>query len=287
MARLWLAAMVLATACTSEAPQPPLVCNGATQLCDRRYDQVAYACAHNAMSNADEGWQIPNQHHGLIKQLDDGVRAFMIDVHPYDGDDPKRQGEVSLCHGSCDLGSEPFTLAMHAMKLWLDAHPHEIVTFILEDYVTVAQLDAGLADSGLRSLCLHQDPGKPFPTLRQMIAANQRVFVMLESGPGPQPWAHGYQQFAWDTDYANDTPADLDCQRLRGKAGNPLFVINHFLTHLLQPHDLLAEEVNHDPVLHDHLATCRTQGAQLPNFVAVDMYDIGDVLAEVRVLNGL
>lgn len=266
---------------------PPLACNGAVELCDRRFDQVAYACTHNAMSNADEGWQIPNQHHGLLKQLDDGVRAFMLDVHLYDGDDPARKGEISLCHGTCDLGSKPFAQAMHEMNTWLDAHPHEVVTLILEDYVTVAQMDAALAESGLKPRCLHQEKGKPFPTLRQMVEQDRRVFVMLESGAGPADWAHGYQDFAWDTNYANETPQSLDCKRLRGSAGNPLFVINHFLTHNLQAHEALAEQVNHAPVLHDHLAHCQSEAAQLPNVVAVDMYDIGDVLAEVRWLNGL
>src|SRR4051794_40129237 len=40
-------------------------CNGAVALCDRRYDQVVYVTAHNAMSNADDGWYRPNQQHGV------------------------------------------------------------------------------------------------------------------------------------------------------------------------------------------------------------------------------
>ncbi|MCH2581964.1 MAG: hypothetical protein MK133_12310, partial [Planctomycetes bacterium] len=34
--------------------------NGAKKLQAKRYDEVAYATTHNAMSNSDEGWLFPN-----------------------------------------------------------------------------------------------------------------------------------------------------------------------------------------------------------------------------------
>lgn len=291
-ASAWLLACLLATGCATavDAPadgSPALACNGAPQLCDRRFDQVAYACAHNAMSNADEAWQLPNQRHGLVKQLDDGVRAFMIDVHPYDGDDPQWQGKTMLCHGPCDLGAELFAAGLAKMKVWLDAHPHEVIAFVLESYVDDAAIEQALVDSQLLELCHHQEKDKPFPTLRQMIEGGKRVFVMVEQGGGTALWRHTYTDFAWDTDYANAKVEDFDCKLLRGKAGNPLFVVNHFLTQMVQSHEKLSKLANHDPVLHDHLAQCREEGGQLPNFVAVDYYDVGDVTQAVRALNGL
>ncbi len=68
------------------ASRPPaldqLTCNGYAQLCSRRVDQVAFAGTHNAMSAADSpGWLIPNQAHGIARQLDDGLRAFKISTH--------------------------------------------------------------------------------------------------------------------------------------------------------------------------------------------------------------
>ena len=59
--------------------------NGVKKLQARRYDEVAYATAHNAMSNSAEGWLFPNEAHGLTRQLSDGVRAFMLDVHDKGG----------------------------------------------------------------------------------------------------------------------------------------------------------------------------------------------------------
>ncbi len=37
------------------------VCNGHAQLCDRRYNQVAYPATHNSMSAADEDGLVPRR----------------------------------------------------------------------------------------------------------------------------------------------------------------------------------------------------------------------------------
>src|SRR5215471_3110579 len=84
-------ALVLALASCGDGSGRPMVCNGHTELCDRRFDQVAFPGTHNSMSNQDEGWLIPNQIHGLTQQLEDGIRVFLIDTH-YD------EGGTYLCH---------------------------------------------------------------------------------------------------------------------------------------------------------------------------------------------
>ncbi len=71
------------------SPEPPpeatgvaTVCNGSAALCDRRLDQVVFAGAHNAMSNAEiPGWMFPHHHYAFPRQLADGIRALAIDVH--------------------------------------------------------------------------------------------------------------------------------------------------------------------------------------------------------------
>lgn len=66
-----------------ERPDGPVsACNGFEELCERRIDQIALAATHNSMSAAREpGWYLPNQRHGIARQLDDGVRALLIDTH--------------------------------------------------------------------------------------------------------------------------------------------------------------------------------------------------------------
>ena len=63
-------------------PGPVKNCNGYAELCDRTLDEVAFPATHNAMSAAElPGWFTPNQRRGIQRQLEDGVRAFLIDTH--------------------------------------------------------------------------------------------------------------------------------------------------------------------------------------------------------------
>ena len=85
---------------------------GAKKLRAKRYDEVAYATTHNAMSNSDEGWLFPNQTHSLTRQLDDGIRAFMLDVHDKDG-------KPYLCHSRFFLGSRPLKDGLGELAAYL------------------------------------------------------------------------------------------------------------------------------------------------------------------------
>ena len=275
-----------ATPVTSTAPPEP--CNGATELCARRLNEVALAGAHNAMSNLDEGWNFANQQHGLVTQLDDGIRAFLIDAHPADDNTPDQPaGKAMLCHGLCQLGYEPLDHAFAKMKAWLDAHPREVIVFVIEDYVPEQAITDALTTSGMLAMTLHQPRDQAFPTLQALIDANTRVFTMLESGGGPAAWHHGYQDYALDNPYSAEKVEDFSCERLRGKAGNPLLLINHFLTAGLTSHESLAAQANTEPGLSAHVLKCQQQFGQLPNIVALDYYHVGGLMPLVRKLNGL
>ena len=45
--------------------------------------------------------------------------------------------------------------------------------------------------------------------------------------------------------------------------------------------------VNYNPLFIERALQCEEQGNALPNFVAVDFYDIGDLFDVVDALNGL
>jgi hypothetical protein len=51
-------------------------------MCERRLDQVVFAATHNSYAAADEpGWLFANQRFGIARQLRDGIRALLIDIH--------------------------------------------------------------------------------------------------------------------------------------------------------------------------------------------------------------
>ena len=84
-----IAAAVIAVLVISSGPgprdrerTPSAGCNGSPELCDLRLNEVAFAGTHNSFSAADTpGWFITNQRHDISRQLEDGIRLFLIDPH--------------------------------------------------------------------------------------------------------------------------------------------------------------------------------------------------------------
>jgi hypothetical protein len=60
----------------------PSSCNGSDALCQRGLGEVVFAGTHNSFAASDEpGWRFANQTYGIARQLEDGIRALLIDVH--------------------------------------------------------------------------------------------------------------------------------------------------------------------------------------------------------------
>ena len=215
------------------APSTGEGCDGSPVLCDRPFDQVAFAASHNAMSQAtDRSWFIPEQGEGFAGQLDLGVRGLLIDVWPgyrtqggriatarsayaeakaqaekdfgvetvaaglrvFDAvTDPTPAGpeRLYLCHGLCEIGAHDFVDDMTQVRDWLDTHPREVVSLIIEDYVAPERIAAALDEAGLSRLAfVPPAAGRPWPTLGELVGSGRRVLVMLENGTGgtAHPW---------------------------------------------------------------------------------------------------
>lgn len=261
------------------APLPiPPECNGDVALCDRRYDEVAYPTTHNAMSNGEDGWIYPNQNRDLAHQLEDGVRGLMLDTHAWDGG-------IYLCHAFCEAGNLPLADGLAIIRAFLDDHRGEVVTIIFESYVTADDTAAAFEASGAARYVHAQTPGTPWPTLRELIDADERLIVFTDDdGGGAYPWYMDVWAHAWETPFAARTTDDFTCDPGRGTAGNPLFIFNHFLTRTFGVPDEAAT-TNADPFLLDRARACMAASGALPNFVTVDYYDVGNLFEAVAALN--
>jgi hypothetical protein len=258
-------------------------CNGFAALCDRAYDAVAYPTTHNAMSNGEEGWLAPNQNFAVSTQLADGVRGLMLDTWYFGG-------EVVLCHGGdvfpCDVtGMKPLADGLTEIEEFLEHRPNEVVSVIFESYVSEADVEEAFAAGGLAGQVHVQPIGQPWPTLRDLIAADRRLVVFTDDSGAALPWHHYVWDFAWETHFSFEDPEDFSCARNRGSMQNSLFILNHFLTRFVGSPQL-ADMVNHNPLFSDRAEQCLAESGRLPNFVTVDYYDIGDVFAVARSLNG-
>ncbi len=196
--------------------------------------------------------------------------------------------EPYLCHGLCEIGATELQPELAAVRAWLDAHPREVVTFIVEDQVTPADTAAVFDRVGLTPLVHTQQPGQPWPTLGQMIDSGRRVVVMMErhGGGTAYPWLLPAFAYVQDTPFTNPTAADLRCDRERGTAASPLLLLNYWLANF---RSLItdARTINALPVLGPYLERCRRERGMLPNFVAVNFFDLGDVFRAVDQLNGV
>ena len=259
---------------------PDRSCNGSPLLCDRRFDEVAHACTHNAFANEEDAFWPPNHLYSMTRQLDDGVRGLMLDLH-YDDD-----GTPSLCHDKCFWGRRTLVDGLIELRVFLDAHPAAVITLILENYIDNEDIEAAMDASGLLELAFAHPAGTPWPTLGKMIDAGNRVVVLGPDGGADHPWILYTWTEAFETDWSNKVPEDLTCEINRGSPDNPLFILNHFVADPL-PEPSQAATVNFNPFFLDRAMGCWEETGHIPNFVTVDFYSVGDVLAVVDTLNGV
>ena len=279
------------------------VCNGATELCDRPFDQVAYPTTHNAMSAHFPPYSYSilasNQCSGVPTQLADGIRALMLDIHFYFPPDAEWP-DLYLCHADCIYGYQLLTDGLAEIRAFLDAHPAEVLTFIIETDADTSGMEDWIRDafaaSGLLPYAHAHVAGTPWPTLGEMIASNQRLVVLTDdptphtlcdADGNPCPW---YQYLwsgnAFETQFSYSRPSDFSCADNRGEPGNDLFILNHFLTNTTGA-PRYAQLVNHDFLLMGRARDCWEYQGRIPNFVTVDFYEIGGVLRTANLLNYL
>ena len=302
-------------------------CNGSAALCDRPLDAVVFAGAHNAMSAADTpGWMFPNQEVGMAGQLRHGIRALLVDVHngiPVGGrvktvieDEPTSAAKFEealgaeglaaamrirdrlvgppegpkapyLCHGFCEIGSRPLVDGLRAIRGFLVQNPGEVLIIIVEDYVPPATLAQAVADSGLIDHVYKGPAGPPWPTLREMIAGNERVVVMVENERGDVPWLHTAYDLTEETPYHFESAEEFSCRPNRGGTGKSFFLMNHWIDTTPAPRPSNATVVNARDVLLARVRQCEQERGRRPTILAVDFALTADVVGAAAVLNGL
>jgi hypothetical protein len=225
-------------------------CNGHAALCDRRVDQVAFLTTHNAMAAPDEpGWLFATQDAGIPKQLDDGVRALMIDtqygistargvatritdentsrakvvaevgesfvaaaerVGRRIGRNPKGKEEVFLCHTLCEVGATKAIEALRSVHRFLVRNPEEVVVLSIQDETSAADTASVIRASGLVDEVYLGDAGRPWPTLRELIDRDERVIVLAENRAGGAPWIHHQPAVVQETPFLFRSVAALE-----------------------------------------------------------------------------
>ena len=272
-------------------------------------------------------WMFPNQERGIREQLEDGVRGFLIDVHdgaPV-GDRVKtlmeneeasrkkyeaalgkegveaamrirerligeKEGErdVYMCHGFCEIGETRFVTALEELRDFLVANPNEILIIVIQDEgVAPADVAACFAESGLEEFVYRGSVEPPWPTLREMIARDERVLVFAENNAEGVPWYHPVFEAFQETPYRFKDPSEFSNAPNRGGKSGSLLLMNHWIETAPAPLPSNAEIVNAYDFLLKRARACKRERGMMPNLVAVDFYRTGDLIRVVRTLNGI
>lgn len=272
-------------------------------------------------------WLFPNQEKSIPAQLNDGIRGFLIDAlygvpvedkiktHLEDEGTARKkyeaalgkegvdaamrirdrlvgseQGErgVYMCHGFCELGAVPLTPMLKHMREFLVMNPNEVIMIIIQDEgVTPQDIEKCFQESGLIDFVYRGAIGPPWPTLREMVASDQRVVVFAENNSAGVPWYHQAFDHIQETPYTFHKPEDFSCRPNRGGKSAPFFMINHWIETTPAPKPSNAEIVNAYDFLLARARECQKERKHLPNLIAVDFYATGDVVGVARTLNGI
>lgn len=201
---------------------------------------------------------------------------------------PTGPAQPYLCHGLCELGATLWEPVMAQVKTWLDKHPREVVTlFIQDEGVSPAQTNQVFSKAGLLPYVHTQHEGQPWPTLGQMISSGRRLVVLMENQAGGAAYPWQLPGFTWtqDTPFHFTNANQFSCALARGQPDSPLFLVNHWLSNKLRRVTDSAA-VNAYDILWPRVSECERERHHIPNFVAVNFYNEGDLMRVVNQLNG-
>ena len=289
-------------------------CNGHAELCDRRYNEVTYFGSHNAMANADRRF-IGAEHDLTIgDQLEQGVRALLIDAHYWET--PEEMDELLaglpvatadiirpllraanqpyagawLCHTFCGLGAQALDEGYSEVVDFMKRHPREVVTIIMEDYVSREDIRDAARRTGLEEMVFtpDEDPNFVWPTLSEMIDADQRVVIMSEKKKKLKrpDWYRPFYMFAMETPFDVTNSRHMSCRPMRGGIGKNIFLMNNWVTRAAGSRTD-AGIVNTKQFVLERARECEKKRGHRVNIVAVNFTTIGGVGEAVDALNGV
>ncbi|XP_076906041.1 PI-PLC X domain-containing protein At5g67130-like [Bidens hawaiensis] len=269
------------------------------------FNKYSFLTTHNAFAIVDGHPRITvtNQEDSVTQQLNNGVRALMLDTYDY-------EDTVWLCHsfkGKCHEYTKfvPAIDTLKEVEAFLSSNPKEIVTTILEDYVqapnglTNVFTQAGLKKFWFPVTGMPKD-GQDWPLVRDMVANNQRllVFGSVKSKEKSEGIAYQWNYMVENQCYVINMIVDGDGGMKAGECPNraesssmndktkSLVLVNYFRT---LPIKLLACSQNNGGLL-NIIKTCYSDsGNRWANFLAVDFYkrsEGGGTFRAVDFLNG-
>jgi len=304
--------VVLPGSNTGTAPPPSYIfnqcadqsncCNGLENTCDLKVTDILYAGLHNAQSSVQDGFFIaPNHQYNLLSALEYGYRVINLDIGMCNG-------VLSLVHGICKLGTTDPSETFQGIMNWLTKNPTEIVLIPIqidsnaggsdEPAIQLAQIYNMLNRiDGFTNRMYQRESGSDWPTLREMIEQDKRIFLFHYNGPEEcvsddvncPPGFHDWWQFAGETKFEFADGDDFEdkteaCTITRGRMIAPFYALNLFTT--IPSKQLAIDLLNTQSFLEEHIAACsEVSSGQEVNILFVDFWEEGNVPRVVQTHN--
>lgn len=284
-------------ACGKENERVPYVCHGVTQdIFEGPYLEKVVA----KVPSLFQGWA-----RDALKQMEP-VNELVRDAFKAAYGDGKTPGAVQFNHCIFDPSRTSLVVMLRDVKKFLDEHPHEVITLILEDHThDLDRIVKDFKDNDLMSYLHIQEVNKSWPTLGHMVETNKRLVVFVHGDEvlefSKYPGIHNLWQFAWDTEWNFDDAGalknarndifpkrgkDIFAQRMENPK-NKLFVVHHFVTPSTGGCKKSAKKVNHKNFLLARLNRLKKDAGHVPNIIQVDFfqYPNNDIFEVVNSLN--
>ena len=177
---------------------------------------------------------------------------------------------------------------LRGIREFLVLNPHEVLIIIIQDEgVRPQDIEACFVKSGLIDFVYHGRVTPPWPTLREMVADDERVLVTAENETEGVSWIHPAFEVVQETRYRFHDLSEFSCKPNRGGTAGSLLLLNHWIETAPAPRPSNAEVVNAYEFLLARARQCGKERGRLPNLIAVDFYRTGDVIGAARTLNGI
>jgi hypothetical protein len=199
-----------------------LSCNGMQGLCDLTLDKVTFPGAHNAGAGFNgnlhfDGWWgtspvadscfYKNVNKNFYSMLDNGVRFFDIDTCLYGNQlESCHNGVLGVAYGGA------LKIAFDQIDRYMKSHPNEVIILHFNRDVTgshskiskkiITELEKRW-DPNVASNQVKMNTERPrWPTLRQAIETNQRIFIFMHHGLAIEDTANR-KNYIYKTDFSS------------------------------------------------------------------------------------
>lgn len=280
------------------------VCNGDVSYCSRRYSNITFVGAHDSAFHGSQYDPRVDQSSNLTDQLKAGVRVAEVQVHQKSA----WQHILELCHTKCaEKDAGPLEKYLTDLREWLDDNPSEVFTLFIANINDrpAKEFHEVFVAAGLEKYAFvpfstpnHLDMTE-WPIPQEMIDSKMRLVVFMDywANETEVPYILKQLNYTFSTPYDATDPSFAQCTLYQSSGGSPvglMYIMNHFLdlsiAKLKIPDSFGVYRKNSATgwgSTGDQAALCASTYGRPPNFILVDMSNLGDAHLAERALNGL